>query len=86
LDVIVTAPADLAGIRKRLIEAQDADGGEEADVDHIYDVPAELAKILTGFRHDQDTPGVTGDAYHILEPALRTNLASKFISMFKGKQ
>jgi hypothetical protein len=49
-------------VRKRLTAEQHA-----AAVDCIFDIPAELAKALTGFRHDQDIPGMTGDLYQILE-------------------
>jgi hypothetical protein len=56
LEITGTALAALADIRKRLTEAQNADGGEKADGDHIYDIPAELARTLTDFRHDQDIP------------------------------
>src|SRR5690349_23123584 len=45
-----------------------ATGGEKAEVDHVYDVPAELAKDLTGYRHDQDIPGVSGDVLEVLVP------------------
>jgi hypothetical protein len=61
------APASLKGIAERLVAEQQAAGGEKADVDHVYDAPAEIAKELTGYRHDQDTPGLTGDVFEILE-------------------
>jgi hypothetical protein len=67
LDVQGEAPSELKGITVRLVAEQQAAGGEKADVDHVYDVPAELAKQLTGYRHDQDTPGMTGDAFEVLE-------------------
>jgi hypothetical protein len=67
LDIKGEAPAELKGIAERLIAEQQAAGGEKADVDHVYDVPAELAKVLTGYRHDQDMPGLTGDVFEILE-------------------
>ena len=91
MDVIGAAPPALADIQTGLLEAQGAAGGEKADADHIYDVPVELAKALTGFRHDEDTPGVTGEAYHILESAggargSKSSLGSKFMSMFRGRQ
>jgi hypothetical protein len=70
LDVKGEAPAELKGISERIIAEQQAAVGEKADVDHIYDVPAELAKVLTGYRHDQDTPGLTGDVFEILERAV----------------
>jgi hypothetical protein len=67
LDVQGEAPSELKGVADRLIAEQQAAGGEKADVDHVYDVPAELAKALTGYRHDQDMHGLTGDAFEILE-------------------
>jgi hypothetical protein len=67
LDIKGEAPAELKGIAERLIAEQQAAGGEKADVDHVYDAPAELAKKLTGYRHDQDMPGLTGDVFEILE-------------------
>ncbi|MGC2389709.1 MAG: hypothetical protein WA621_09950, partial [Candidatus Acidiferrum sp.] len=41
LDVKGEAPAELKGIADRLIAEQLAAGGEKADVDHVYEVPAE---------------------------------------------
>ena len=70
LDIKGEAPPELKGIAERLIAEQQTAGGEKADVDHVYDVPAELAKALTGYRHDQDTPGLTGDVFEILERAV----------------
>jgi len=67
LDVKGEAPAELKGIAERLITEQQAAGGEKADVDHVYDAPAELAKELTGYRHDQETSGMTGEVFEILE-------------------
>jgi hypothetical protein len=59
-------PAALEGIAERLMAEQRAAGGEKADVDHVYDVPAELAKALTGYRHDERT-GLTGEVFEVLE-------------------
>jgi hypothetical protein len=67
LDIQGGAPAQLRGIRERLIAEQQAAGGEKADVDHVYDVPAERAKELTGYRHDQEVPGLSGEMFDILE-------------------
>ena len=71
LDVAGAPPAELEEIRRKLTQEQEAAGGEKADVDFIYDVPAEVAKSLTGFRHDQDIEGMVGEVYHILEPVLQ---------------
>jgi hypothetical protein len=68
LDIKGEAPAELEGIAEQLIAKQQAAGGEKADVDYVYDAPAELAKKLTGFRHDEDTPGLTDEVFQVLEP------------------
>src|SRR5580704_15246622 len=67
LEVQGQLPAGFVPIRDRLKAEQDADGGEKSNCDYIYDVPTELALELTGFRHDQNIPGVEGDSFHVLE-------------------
>ena len=67
LEIKGDAPLSLKGIHAKLVSKQDAAGGEQADVDHIYDAPAELAKDLTGFRHDQDKPGMSHKPFQVLE-------------------
>jgi hypothetical protein len=47
------APASVHEIIARLTTEQDANGGEKADVDFLFDAPIELAAELTGFRHDE---------------------------------
>lgn len=79
LDVKGVPPASLREIKNRLVAEQDKEGGEKADVDLIYDVPAELAKAITGFRHDQDMPGMKDTPFQVLE---KKNLFSRF---FRGK-
>jgi hypothetical protein len=41
----------------------------ENAADYLFDVPAELSKSLTGFRHDEDIEGMEGDAFTVLERA-----------------
>jgi hypothetical protein len=50
LDVAGEPPIELAAIRERYVAEQDADGGEEAGVDHIGEIPPDLSKALCGFR------------------------------------
>lgn len=45
-------PPQFAGIRDRMIEQQRSEGGENAEVDYLFEVPVELASALCGFRHD----------------------------------
>lgn len=53
LDAEGDLPAAFAVVRARLFAEQAENGGTEADVDYIFDVPVELAAELTGYRHDQ---------------------------------
>jgi hypothetical protein len=89
LETIGAVPTALAKVRKRLTAEQHAAGGEKA-VDCVYYIPAELTKALTGFRDDQDIPGLTGDLYQILEPVDavggKQSVLTRLTSMFKGKQ
>ena len=57
LDVTGDPPEQLNAIRTRLMDEQSADGGDEGDVDYIFDVPVEVALALTGFRHDECVDG-----------------------------
>ena len=62
-------PAALKDIQGNLIAKQKEAEAGKVEVDYIYDIPAELAKELTGYRHDQDIPGMTGQIFHVLEPS-----------------
>ena len=52
LDVAGAPPPELAFIRSRLLAEQDRAGGEEAQVDLVFDVPTELSEVLCGYRFD----------------------------------
>lgn len=56
LDVGGELPPAFEEIRRTAIAAQDAEGGEDAGVDLIFDVPTELAKSICGFKHDDEWP------------------------------
>ena len=66
LDTHGELPATFSGIRDGLRSKQQAAGGRKADVDYIFDVPVELAKTLTGYRHDADIPGTGGHPFEVL--------------------
>ncbi|MDJ0939637.1 MAG: hypothetical protein QNJ00_07720 [Woeseiaceae bacterium] len=40
-------------IKVDLVAAQHAKGGEDADVDMIFDIPLQVARSLCGYRHDE---------------------------------
>ena len=66
LEVEGDLPAAFVAIRDRLRAEQAADGGREADVDHLFDIPVELARSMTGYRHDEDVPGMPAAAFEVL--------------------
>ncbi len=54
-------------------QAQEADGGEKAGVDHYFDIPLNAAKEVIGFKHDEDIPGVDYEGFEVLR---KTSLSS----------
>jgi hypothetical protein len=55
LQVSGAPPASLEQHESRCAAQLNAEGGEESEVDYLFDVPLELAKELTGFKHDEVT-------------------------------
>ena len=49
-------PENFDSIRASSFSEQELEGGEEAEVDYIFDVPLLLAETITGFKHDEDIP------------------------------
>jgi hypothetical protein len=45
-------PSGYSELRSRLVAEQDSEGGDDADVDWIFDIPVSLAYELCGYRHD----------------------------------
>lgn len=46
-------PTSLDQLHAELKASQDAEGGVDAEVDHIFDVPVALAAAICGYRHDR---------------------------------
>jgi hypothetical protein len=51
-----TLPAEWPAVLERLSKDQDEEDAGEAEVDHLFDAPLELAKALCGYRHDEVWP------------------------------
>ena len=56
LAVTGTPPSPFEDIRARANSEQEAEGGEDSNVDLISDVPLDLAKSICGFKHSDDQP------------------------------
>jgi hypothetical protein len=54
LDVSGDPPSELAAIRDQLFREQEEDGGQESSADFVHDIPLELAKVVCGYRADED--------------------------------
>jgi hypothetical protein len=64
-----TLPDCFAAIRSEMEEAQRAEGGDDADVDMIFEIPLKVAETLVGFKHDEDWPHVIDGRFHVLDGA-----------------
>ena len=53
LEVEGSPPEFFEGVRARLLKEQDDNGGTEAKVDYVFDIPVELASMFCGYRHDR---------------------------------
>ena len=62
-------PACFPSIRRELEEAQRVDGGDDADVDHIFEIPLKVAQSLVGFKHDEDCPHLVEEEFVVLSRA-----------------
>jgi hypothetical protein len=73
-------PAEFASIQKNLFAKQEKETAEPDDlkVHHVYEFRAEVAKELTGFRLDQDIPGISRDIFAALEPKSGSLLSRLF--------
>lgn len=45
-------PPGFPEIRASLEQEQEEAGGQDADVDHLFDIPLKVAESITGFKHD----------------------------------
>ncbi|HKV25087.1 MAG TPA: hypothetical protein VJN93_10900 [Candidatus Acidoferrum sp.] len=64
-------PAEFESIRKQQFAKQQEENaaGDELGVDHVFEIPLNLAKSLTGFRHDDPLSGLVDDGFEALETA-----------------
>lgn len=46
-------PPKFENIWRDCLAEQDAEGGEDAEVDFVFEIPTKLAKEFTGFKHDE---------------------------------
>src|SRR5450755_3734299 len=66
LDVDGDLPDTYPGIRKELETAQLEAGGDDADVDFIFEIPLSVAQSLVGFKHDEICQRIVNNRYVVL--------------------
>jgi hypothetical protein len=69
LDTTGALPIAFSSIRDELLEKQNR-AGAKSDVDYVFDVPVELARNETGFRHDADFDEFEVDPFVVLGRAI----------------
>jgi hypothetical protein len=60
-----------------------AEGGDEAGVDYLFEIPLEITKSLVGFKHDEICPHLIGGRLEVMSRAAPT--PGVFSRFFRGK-
>ena len=66
-------PSGYNEIKEKYHKEQDKEGGEDAEVDMIFEIPTVLAQSLTGFKHDEVMDGIEEASFLILSSTTFTN-------------
>ena len=66
LSVTGDVPESLAAIRKEMEDIQHAEGGDDAGVDYIFEIPLKVAQSLVGFKHDEDPVHLVGGEFAVM--------------------
>jgi hypothetical protein len=66
LSVEGVLPEAFPAIRKEMEELQLAEGGDDAEVDYIFEIPLKVAQSLVGFKHDKDCAHLIGGHFVVM--------------------
>jgi hypothetical protein len=59
-------PESFPAIRKAMEQSQLAAGGDEADVDYIFEIPLKVAKSIVGFKHDEECAHLLDKSFSVM--------------------
>ncbi|MCO5052794.1 MAG: hypothetical protein M9920_10870 [Verrucomicrobiae bacterium] len=59
-------PESFPAIQKAMERAQIAEGGDDAGVDFIFEIPLKVAQAIVGFKHDEKCGHLVGDHFVIM--------------------
>ena len=68
-------PENYTSLKQEMIAAQKAEGGENAGVDVVFEIPLRLAEQLVGFKHDEGETETVAEAYEIFELNFRQRVS-----------
>ena len=78
LDATGELPECFPEIKGEMEEAQLAEGGDDADVDYIYEIPLKVAQSLVGFKHDEDCQHISKEQFVVLScPNMRKGIFAR---------
>jgi hypothetical protein len=83
LEVTGIPPDSLKTICDLMEEAQRAEGGDDAEVDYIFEIPLKVAQGIAGFKHDEVCGSIAGGAFEVLE---RASPPGGFLSRLFGRK
>ena len=66
LDTAGELPECFAGIKAEMMHTQRSEGGDDAGVDYIYEIPLLVAQTLVGFKHDEDGSHLSEEQFVVL--------------------
>jgi len=77
-------PECFAAIKNDMEDAQRAEGGDDADVDYIFEIPLKVAQSFVGFKHDEVCAHLTEEQFVVHAP--KSKPAKSSIFSFFGKR
>jgi hypothetical protein len=83
LDTEGELPDAFAAIQHEMEQLQLAEGGDNAGVDYIFEIPLKAAQSFVGFKHDEDCPHLVDKQFVALS---RTGPAGGFLRRLFGKK
>jgi hypothetical protein len=73
LSVAGEVPSTFAAIRKEMEDLKLAEGGDNANVDYIFEIPLKVAQSLVGFKHDEVCDHLIGGRFDVMSIATPKN-------------
>lgn len=82
LDTEGELPQCFTSIREQMEDVQRAEGGDDADVDYIFEIPLKVSQAVVGFKHDENYESVVEGNFMVLSGG---KTEKGFLSRLLGK-